>query len=196
MACQADLADNAAALEDLRRRHEALQLRYQDQDVEVRERVARSRVFAAIPLGIGHFYNGEPVLGGAFLAGEVILGGAGLGLILYRTVADGCRREAGFQRGSLVCANQDLDPILRRRRAEEALGWVFLGSLALDVFLAQYRFRPFKTESVERVPRRELDAGGAPGDGPRRRGRKPRANVRPSVGAPARGFTLGVSGRF
>lgn len=196
MACQADLADNGAKLEDLRHRYDDLQRRYDDQDVEVRERVARSRVFAAIPFGIGHFYNGEPALGGSFLAAEVILGGAGLGLILYRTIADGCRREEGFQRGSLVCANRDLDAILRRRKAEEALGWVFLGSLALDVFLAQYRFRPFKTESVERVPRRELDASGAPGDGRRRRGRKPRANVRPSIGAPARGFTLGVSGRF
>jgi hypothetical protein len=196
MACQADLADTTADLEDMRRRYAGLQQRYEDQEVEVRERVARSRVFAAFPFGIGHFYNGEPAFGGSFLAAEVIIGGTGLGLILYRTVADGCRREEGYQRGSLVCANRDLDAILRRRKAEEALGWVFLGTLALDVFLAQFRFRPFKTESVERVPRRELDAGGAPGDGRRRRDRKPRANFRPSIGAPARGFTLGVSGRF
>jgi hypothetical protein len=196
MACQADLADTTADLEDMRRRYADLQQRYQDQEIEVRDRVARSRVFAAIPFGVGHFYNGEPALGGSFLAAEVIIGGTGLGLILYRTVADGCRREEGYQRGSLVCANRDLDAILRRRKAEEALGWVFLGTLALDVVLAQIRFRPFKTESVERVARRELDAGGAPGDGPRRRDRKPRANLRPSFGAPARGFTLGVSGRF
>lgn len=196
MACEADLADSTADLEDMRRRYEALQTRYQDQEVEVRDRVARSRVFAAIPFGVGHFYNGDKVLGGVFLGAEAIIGGTGLGLILYRAVADGCRREEGFQRGSLVCANQDLDGILRRRKAEEAIGWVFLGTIALDVFLAQYRFRPFKTESVERVPRRELDASGAQGDGRRRRGRKPRANVRPTAGGSRQGAIFGFSLRF
>lgn len=196
MACEADLADSSADLEDLRRRHEGLQQRYQDQDVEVRERVARSRVFAAIPFGVGHFYNGDKVLGGVFLGAEAIIGGTGLGLIIYRAVADGCRREEGFQRGSLVCANQDLDGILRRRKAEEAIGWVFLGTLALDVFLAQYRFRPFKTESVERVPRRELDASSAQEDARRRRERKPRANVRPTAGGSRHGAIFGFSFRF
>lgn len=196
MACEADLADASADLEDLRRRHAALQQRYQDQEVEVRDRVARSRVFAAIPFGVGHFYNGDRLLGGLFLGGEALIGGVGLGLILYRTVADGCRREEGYQRGSLICANQDLDGILRRRKAEEAIGWVFLGTIALDVFLAQYRFRPFKTESVDRVPRRELDAGGAPGDSRRRRDRKPRANVRPTAGGNRHGATFGFSFRF
>jgi hypothetical protein len=196
MACEADLADATADLEDLRERYDGLQKRYQDQEVEVRDRVARSRVFAAIPLGVGHFYNGDRVLGGVFLGAEAIIGGTGLGLILYRTVADGCRREQGFQRGSLVCANQDLDGILRRRKAEEAIGWVFLGSIALDVFLAQYRFRPFKTESVDRVPRRELDAGGASGDDRRRRDRRPRANVRPTAGGSRQGATFGLFFEF
>jgi hypothetical protein len=196
MACEADLADATADLEDLRRRHAALQQRYQDQEVEVRDRVARSRVFAAIPFGVGHFYNGERVLGGLFLGAEAIIGGTGLGLIIYRAVADGCRREEGYQRGSLVCANQDLDGILRRRKAEEAIGWVFLGTIAIDVFLAQYRFRPFKTETVDRVPRRELDAGGAAGDARRRRDRKPRANVRPTAGGSRHGATFGFSLRF
>jgi hypothetical protein len=196
MACEADLADATADLEDLRKRYAALEKSYEDQEVEVRDRVARSRVFAAIPFGIGHFYNGERALGGAFLGAELLVGGTGLGLILYRAVADGCRREEGFQRGSLVCANRDLDAILRRRKAEEALGWVFLGTLALDVFLAQYRFRPFKTETVDRVPRRELDAGGGQGDGRRRKDRKPRANVRPTASGSRDGATLGVSLRF
>jgi hypothetical protein len=196
MACEADLADASADLEDLRRRHAALQERYQDQEVEVRERVARSRVFAVFPFGIGHFYNGDRALGGVFLGFEAAVGAAGLGLILYRAVADGCRREQGFQRGSLVCANRDLDAVLRRRNTEEALGWVFYGSLVLDVALAQYRFRPFKTEAVERVPRRELDADGAAGDGRRRRDRKPRANVRPTAAGSRHGASLGLSIEF
>lgn len=196
MACEADLADTAADLEELRERHEALRQRYADQEVEVRDRVARSRVFAAIPFGVGHFYNGEPILGGVFLGAEAAVGAAGLGLILYRTIADGCRREAGFQRGSLVCSSPDIEATVKRRQAEEVMGWLFIGTMALDVFLAQYRFRPFKTEAVGRVPRRELDAGGAPADGRRRRERGPRAKVRPTVGGGRHAVNLGVSIRF
>lgn len=197
MACEADLVDTAAGFEDLRRRHADLQQRYDDQEVEVRDRVARSRVFAAIPAGIGHFYNGDLALGGVFLGAEAILGATGLGLILVRKVVDGCDRTDGFQRGSLECAaGRDLDAILRRRKAEEAIGWVFLGTIALDIFLAQYRFRPFKTQAVGRVPRKELDAGGAPADGRRRRDRKPRAKVRPTGGGGPHGLSLGVRVEF
>ncbi len=197
-ACQADLAATRADLEDLRRRHAALQQRYDDQDVEVRDRVARSRVFASVPFGIGHFYNGDKRLGGAFLGSELAVGAAGLFLITFRTLVDGCRREQGFQRGSLICgANRDLDAILRRRKAEEALGWVFIGALVFDIALAQVRFKPFKTQTVERMPRRVLDAGEEPSKSKtRRRDRKPRAKVRPTGGGGPRGFSLGVSVRF
>ena len=198
-ACEADLAATQADLEDLRQRHAALQQRFADQDVEVRDRVARSRVFAAIPFGVGHFYNGDRILGGVFLGTELALGAAGLTLIVYRVVADGCRREAGFQRGSVVCSSQDLDAILRRRLAEEAVGWVFYGSLVLDVVLAQYRFKPFKTQTVQRVPRRVLDAeSGEGGQAPRRRRSKPkpRPQVRPTGSGGRRGVSLGVSVRF
>lgn len=197
MACEADLADTAADLEDLRRRHTDLQRRYDDQEVEVRDRVARSRVFAAIPAGIGHFYNGDLALGGVFLGAEAILGATGLGLILYRKVVDGCDRTNGFARGSLECAaGRNIDAILRRRQAEEAIGWVFLGAIALDVFLAQYRFKPFKTQSVERVPRRELDADAVPADGRRRKARKPRAKVRPTGGFGPHGASVGIRLEF
>lgn len=197
-ACEADLAATEADLEDLRKRHAALQQRFADQDVEVRDRIARSRVFASIPFGVGHFYNGDRVLGGIFLGLELAVGATGLAFITYRVVADGCRREAGYQRGSLICTNQDLDAILARRKAEEAIGWVFFGSIALDIFLAQYRFKPFKTQTVQRVPRRVLDAeGGETGRSPRRRRpRKPRAKVRPTGGGGRHGVSLGVSVRF
>ncbi|MCX4244550.1 hypothetical protein [Paraliomyxa miuraensis] len=197
MACEADLADNAADLEDLRRRHADLEQKYDDQEVEVRDRVARSRVFAAIPAGIGHFYNGEPVLGGVFLGAEAVLGATGLGLILVRKVVDGCDRTDGFERGSLECAaGRDLDAILRRRKAEEVVGWLFLGTIALDIFLAQYRFRPYKTQSVGRVPRKELDAEGGGGDERRRRERKPRAKVRPTGAGGRGGLHLGIRVEF
>ncbi|MCA9711737.1 MAG: hypothetical protein KDK70_38230 [Myxococcales bacterium] len=198
-ACQADMAEKSAELEELRSRHVSLQQRYADQDVEVRRQVARSRVFAAIPFGIGHFYNGERALGGVMLGTELAVGAAGLTLILYRTIADGCRRQRGFQRGSLICSNRDIEGILRRRKAEELVGWVFLGSIALDIFLAQFRFKPFKTQTVERVPRRVLDAEGDGSDGGpagRRRNRKPRAKVRPTAGGDRHGVSLGVSVRF
>ncbi len=200
-ACAADLASTEADLAQLQKRYDDLKQRYDDQDVEIRQQVARSRVFAAIPFGIGHFYNGERALGGVFLGTELTLGAAGLILLAYRSIADGCRRESGFQRGSLVCSNRDLDGILRRRQAEEGLGWAFVGSIALDIFLAQYRFKPFKTQTVKRVPRRELDgddqaASEAAAPERRRKDRKPRAKVRPTGGGGRYGFGLGVSVRF
>ncbi len=198
MACEADLADTAAELRDLQRRYKALEQSYREQTVEVREQVARTRALALIPFGIGHFYNREPGLGGAFLGTEAVLGITGLTLILYRTIADGCRREQGFRRGSLMCGNRNLSGILRRRKAEEAIGWVFIGTMILDVALAQYRFRPIKTESVTQVPRSELDAREeeSGGKGRRRRRRKPRAKVRPTAGGSPQGVSLGVSVRF
>ncbi|MCA9649644.1 MAG: hypothetical protein H6712_06595 [Myxococcales bacterium] len=197
-ACEADLADVRDDLGRLRKRYDALEQRFGDQEVEVRRGVSRSRVFAAIPAGIGHFYNGDRAIGAAFLAGEAVLGLTGLTLILYRTIADGCRREEGFQRGSLVCANRNLDGILRRRKAEEAVGWMFLGSIALDILIAQLRFQPYTLETTERVPRRELDSKGAPSDPKRRRDRKPkpRAKVRPTAGGGPHGVQLGISVRF
>lgn len=199
-ACRADLAYAQADLEELKLRYEELEQRFADQEVEVRDRVARSRALAAIPGGVGHFYNGDLGLGAGFLATEAALGGAGLGLILYRTLADGCRRERGFQRGSLVCSNTS--GVVRRRISEEVLGWVLIGSVAIDILVAQLRFRPFRTESVERVPRRKLDGDDkddTSSDGRRRRRdrpAKPRAKVRPTGGGSRDGFNLGVSVRF
>lgn len=196
-ACRADMAERTADLEDLRERYDALEQRYEDQYVEIRREEARSRAFAAIPAGIGHFYNGEPIFGGVFLGVEVATGAAGLTLILYRSIADGCSRQRGFQRGSLICTNQDIESILRRRKAEEAVGWAFIGSIVLDIFLAQLRFKPFKTQSIERKPRRELDAEGSSTPANRRRNRnKPRANVRPTANGGRNGVSLGVSVRF
>ncbi|MEX1362286.1 MAG: hypothetical protein AB1Z98_04125 [Nannocystaceae bacterium] len=196
-ACEADMAEVTDQLAQLRRDYAALDKQFQDQEVEVRRGISRSRVFAAIPGGVGHFYNGDPAIGGAFLGAEAALGITGLTLILYRTIADGCRREEGFQRGSLVCASQDIDGIVRRRKVEEAVAWVFVGSIALDILIAQLRFQPYTLESTERVPRRELDSAGS-STSPRRRKRKPRprAKVRPTGGGGPNGINLGISVRF
>ncbi|MEM7157510.1 MAG: hypothetical protein AAF799_32015 [Myxococcota bacterium] len=198
-ACKADLAEANASIDQWRADYETLEQKYEDQEIEVRDRVARTRIFAAFPAGIGHFYNGEPGLGATFLATEAVLGLTGLTLILYRNIADGCQRDQGFQRGSLVCSNRDLDGIVRRRKVEEAMGWMFLGSIALDILIAQLRFRPYTLTGKERVPRRELDAQtGNTEERSRRRKRKakPRAKVRPTGGGGPRGVGLGISVRF
>lgn len=197
-ACEADLAESRDELAQLQGRYDDLEARFNDQEVEVRRGTSRSRVFAAIPGGVGHFYNGDRAIGAAFLAGEAAIGLTGLTLLLYRTIADGCRREEGFQRGSLVCANRNLDGILRRRKAEEAMAWLLLGTVALDIVVAQLRFQPYTLETTERIPRRELDSTGAPTEPSRRRDRKakPRAKVRPTGGLGPHGVNLGVSVRF
>lgn len=202
-ACRADLEEEQAQLDALRAEQRELQADFAEQEVQVEERVARSRIFAAIPFGVGHFYNGEPALGGSFLAAEVAFGAAGLGLLLYRVAGDGCDREEGFQSGSVECApGRDLDAIVKRRNAEEVMGWLFLGTLVLDVIIAQIRFQPYETKAVRRVKRKELESGsssptrekGRTRD--RRRRDRRRARVRPAPGMVPGGVSLGVDIRF
>lgn len=206
-ACQSDVRTEAERLEKLQAKYDELQVAYAEQEVEVRDRVARSRFLAAIPFGVGHFYNGalggprartDRALGATFLSAELIIGGAGLGLVLYRLIGDGCRRTKAFQRGSLLCAGDDIDGILRRRKAEEAMGWLFVGTVVLDIVLAQVRFRPVETINVQRVKRRELEAGEPAGaERPRQRRRAaPRAKVRPTGAIIPSGAGLGVSVDF
>jgi len=214
--CEASLvvckSDHAGTKDEVNRekaKYAALDKRYQAQEVEVRETVARTRVLAAIPFGFGHFYNGEPAFGGSFLAAEVVLGAAGLGLLIQRTVVDGCRRTRGFQSGSLVCDPRgDGDPaadaerrddIVRRRKGEEVVGWLLLGAVALDIVIAQVRFKASRTKSIDRKPRSELDAEtGEPRT--RNRGkataRKPRASLRAAPMVAPRGAGIGVHVRF
>lgn len=199
MACRSDVNNEQDKYAKLLEEHEDLKAKYAEQEVEVRDRVARSRVFAAIPFGAGHFYNGDRALGASFLSAELAFGITGLTLLLYRVIGDGCRRTRNFQRGSLVCTTDDLDSIERRRQAEEAMGWFFFGTLALDILLAQIRFESFETVEVRRVPRSTLEGGGGGPSGrrPRRAPRKkPRASIRPTAGGGRSGASLGVSIRF
>jgi hypothetical protein len=200
-ACRADLEEEQTKLEQLRLEHRQLQEQFAEQEIEVREGVARSRVFAAIPFGVGQFYNGDRALGASFLAAEVGFGATALGLLLYRTINDGCRRTRAFQRGSLVCtSNGDLDAITRRRVAEETMAWFFLGTVVLDVIIAQVRFRPYETIGVRRVRRKDLEAGeddaAPPRERDRRRRDRRRAKLRPAPAMIPGGAGLGVDIHF
>jgi hypothetical protein len=207
-ACKSDVATENERYRELQAKYDKLQRDYAEQEIEVRDQISRSRFFAAIPFGVGHFYNGavggprakkvNRALGATFLSAELAFGGAGLGLLLYRVIADGCRRSKGFQAGSLQCTGENDQPIKQRRRAEEVMGWFFIGSVALDIVLAQIRFRPVETVRVQRIKRRELESGEpiAPDDTPQRRPARPRAKVRPTGAMIPGGAGLGVSVRF
>lgn len=162
-ACQADHDELAARHNRLQNDHAVLQRQYGEQEVEVQEKVARNRAVAFVPFGVGHFYNGRKGLGAAFLTAELVFGGAGLGLLIARLF--NCSRENGYQPGSLTCSG-DGDAIVARRNAEQAMGLFFLGTVALDIVVAQVTFRSVLTIKSTRVRRSELDARKAAAETP------------------------------
>ncbi len=171
-ACMADLGETNARVAKLQADYAQLKKAFGEQEVEVREKVARNRAVALIPFGVGHFYNGRRSLGATFLAGELVFGGVGLGLLIARNFT--CSRQDGFRPGSLSCQGEgDGDPVVHRRWAEQAMGYAFIGSVILDVVLAQVTFRPFLTVKTTRVRRRDLDAApDADASTPQRGGRQ------------------------
>lgn len=162
--CDAKLGELEAQHDALQRDHQILRRAYEQQEVEVVEKIARNRAVALVPFGVGHFYNGRKGLGAAFLAGEAVIGGVALGLFIVR--ASRCDRTAGFKPGSLSCEG-DREQTLDIRNAEQGMAIAFLGALALDIVLAQVLFRPYITLKRDRVRRGDLNAGD--GDGPRGR---------------------------
>ena len=189
--CAADLDDLKARHETLRGQHEALKIAFGQQEVEVREKVARNRAIALIPFGVGHFYNGRKGLGAGFLAGEAIIGGTGLGLLLFRRTQ--CTRTNGFLKGSVDCKVKaddretllaQRDAVLNRRNAEQTLGIMFIGLIAVDILIAQLTFEPYATIKTERIKREDLEAEPAPPKprtkGPRK-GRKTRSRDRDNL---------------
>ncbi len=165
--CNADLDDLKVRHERLQGDHESLRRAFGEQEVEVREKVARNRAIALIPFGVGHFYNGKRALGVGFLAGEVVAGGAGLTLLIVRNTQ--CERTAGFSAGSLMCTTDNPEGLLLRRDAETGLGIAFLGLLVVDVILAQVTFQPYVTVKTERIRRQDLDTEPDPDPAGRRR---------------------------
>ena len=201
MACQADLEEQNAKLSRLQNDHTLLLKAFSEQEVEVREKVARNRAVALIPFGVGHFYNGRKALGATFLAAELVFGGAALGLFIARSF--NCTRTKGFTFGSLQCQGTGPgEPVVHRRNAEQAMGLFFIGTVALDIILAQVTFRSVLTIKTTRVRRSELDAkkpaAASPGPGkPSSRVRtRDILQVRPHPAFLPGGAGLGVSLRF
>ena len=200
LACRADLAQ-------LRADHTELQAAYATQDVAVTEVVKRNRGLALIPLGIGHFTNDNFALGGTFLALEAATGIAALSLVVYRVRGLGCVRTNGFAPGSLVCPieNQDDQPARQDlvetvRNAETVMGYVFLGSIVLDIVVAQALFKPITVVDRGKMTREQLDretkaAEDADG-GPRKRRPNAKLEIRPTPLHLPRGVGLGVHLRF
>ncbi len=216
-ACRADLSEATEArarAEAERARIEAL---YRNQEVEIRERIKRSRAWALIPFGVGHLYSGNlgkrgtvsakerrnAALGFTFLTLEAAIGATGLALVIRRAVKFGCRRTNGFAAESVRCATSDREGTLRNRKAEEVFGWMFLGTAVLDVVLAQILFEPVSTSSVRRVPRHELERERREGPARRRSrrssaapGARRRVILRPGAGPLPAGAALTLGGRF
>lgn len=188
LACEVDADSVGAELSDTQRDLAALQKQYDSQEVEIGEK--RSRALALIPLGISHFFNGDRAIGATFLAAEAGFGIAGLSLLAVRATLHGCDRQRNFQSGSLVCnprGDISENDVVRRRQAEEAMAWLFVGTVVLDILLAQLRFKEF--EFTDSVPRSELENYE---QRKRRRGRRPRATVRPTTGASRKGASMGL----
>jgi hypothetical protein len=160
--CKSDLAGRRDEIVRERNRYAALQRRYDAQEVEVRNTVKRTGALAAIPLGFGHFYNGNPALGGSFLAAEAISGAAGLALVIQRTVVDGCRRTCDLRgEDDQAAIDRRRDVTVRRRKGEEVGGWLLLWAVTPSTSSSRRSsFKPTKTESVRRVPRQTLEAEG------------------------------------
>ncbi|MEZ4429951.1 MAG: hypothetical protein R3A51_19915, partial [Nannocystaceae bacterium] len=176
---------------------------FEDQEVEVQAVVARTRAVALVPFGVGHFYNGNKALGGTFLAAELAIGAVGLGLLIPRVVY--CKPpESDDSSSDLDCPTdvQSQSAWVRQRNAEQFFGFAFLGAIVIDIVVSQILFKPTRTVTTRRVPRKVLDAerqqgederGGKP---PARSRNKPRATLRarptPAFirGGAGMGFTL------
>lgn len=193
-ACNADAASLQAEFARLREDHEQLSTEFEQQEVEVRDFGVRTRAFALLPFGLGHFYNNRPKLGASFLATEVAFGATALGLLLTRVVKYNCARTAGFKSSSLDCDIQDTPSnrrqILAVRQSEEVFAWLFLGAVVSDIITSQILFKPYGELRRRTVPRKELEDGDAPAGATSSRGT---FKLRPQSSVSRRGLTIGLT---
>lgn len=209
LACEADLTelevDHATAQGDFA----DLEAKFEAEEVAVTEIIKRNRGLALLPLGVGHFTNDNYALGGTFLALEITAGATALGLLIYRIAGLGCVRTAGFASKSLVCivpvGDEALpatkDHIERVRSAETIMGYVFVGSVLVDIALAQALFKPITIIERDPMPRsklREQLEGDATPEAERRKQRRPsaRLELRPHPTHVPRGLGFGVTLQF
>lgn len=207
-ACVGELKACEADRFELQHDYELLDEKRRSEQVQVTEVTKRNRGLALLPLGIGHFTNDNFALGGTFLALEVATGAAGLGLLIYRSRNLGCTRTNGFAPQSLVCTFTGRDeedrPQLENhvenvRNAEIVMGYLFLGSIILDVVLAQVLFKSETVVDKGMKSREELETADDDDDRRRRSRRKqPNAKleVRPYPAYFPGGVGLGLTLRF
>lgn len=158
VSCTAELKEVQVQNARLQTDNKNLQKSVAEQIVVVEEKVARNRALALLPAGIGHFYNGNKVLGYSFLGAEALIGITGLSLMLYRIYQLDCERTNGFRPRSLKCDVDREDANLTRnvRDAEQVFGILFLASIAIDIIVAQWTFEPYETTGRKTLRRREL----------------------------------------
>lgn len=176
LACEADLTELRIDFRTAVQQAEELQAELDADIVQRVDVIQRNRALAILPGGIGHFTNGKPVIGGAFLGVELLTGGVGLGLLIFRTRA--CTRTAGFQPSSLQCPvelDEQIEPRQQQiniaRNAETVMGYAFLGTVLLDIVIAQILFEPYQVVDAGTATRAELDD---PPPEPTRRRTRPR----------------------
>lgn len=203
--CQANLQELRTAHDDLTTQYELLDEEHQAQKVTVREMATKNRAVALVPFGVGHFYNGRRGLGAGFLAAEAAFGATGLALLLTRTLRYNCVRERGFARGSVVCnppkdLKQELGDegtrtrVERVRNAEQTFGLLFIGTLALDIVIAQITFEKYSVVSERKVTREQLEREqeelNKPTSKPRKSRKKTSARIRPTFGPGGAGLDV------
>jgi hypothetical protein len=203
--CQADLQELRKAHDDLTLSYEQLDAEHDAQNVLVRDLATKNRAVALVPFGVGHFYNGRPGLGAGFLAAEAAFGATGLALLLTRTLRYNCVREEGFARGSVVCNPpeeliQELgdrgteNRVLAVRNAEQTFGLLFIGTLVVDVIIAQATFEKYSVVEEKEIPRAELEERMKQGQQKpskrKKRGKKTSAKIRPTFGPGGAGLDI------
>jgi hypothetical protein len=207
--CRGELIACQADLQVLEVDHEKLEADYAAQDVAVRDIIKRNRGLALIPLGVGHFTNDNMALGITFLSLEVLTGAAGLSLLLYRVKGLGCVRTDGYASKSLHCPAPSeaevpalQDRVEKLRKTEEVMGYLFLGSIVLDIVVAQALFKPITVVDRGKMSReqleRETQADPNEPRGGRRSNKPPSAKleIRPYPAYFPHGVGLGVDLRF
>ncbi len=186
--CQADLEDLQVRHLKLERDYTKLKQDFGQQEIEIREKVARNRAIALLPFGIGHFYNGNTALGASFLAGEAAVGATGLALLITRI--QGCERvDNPDAQETIRCdtssAGKSQDQWVLHRNAETFFGYAFITLLVVDIVIAQILFEPYRTETTRRIKRDDLEresgdsAAGEEPKRPRRNRKQARGTLRP-----------------